>query len=454
MRKNLTEKKEPLCDKLLTVVDHISDGVFAVDLNFKITFMNRAAERISGYPIKEAIGKRCSEVFRTSACEDNCPLEQTIKTETPVINRSVCINNHRGERIPISISTALLKDSKGNTTGGVETFRDLNQVRQLHKEYEAKYTFENILSRNNKMRELFNILPTIAESESSVLIEGESGTGKELVARAVHELSPRKDGPFIGLNCGALPDNLLESELFGYTAGAFTDAKKDKKGRFELAEGGTLFLDEIGNISSAMQIKLLRVLQEKTFERLGGTRTIAADFRIVSATNQPLDELIEKGDFRKDFFYRINVIKIALPPLRERREDIPLLADHFVQNLNRLHQKDINGVSPPALKILMNHDYPGNIRELENIIEHAFVLCGSGIIKPEFLPEYLQKGNSIPAIEIASTMDEMESLFILAALKRNNWSRKDTAREIGVNPSTLYRKIKKLGLKIPSHKEE
>jgi PAS domain S-box-containing protein len=436
------------------VVDHISDGVFAVDLDFKITFMNMAAERISGYPIKEAIGKRCSEVFRTSACEDNCPLEQTIKTETPVINRPVCINNHRGERIPISISTALLKDGKGNITGGVETFRDLNQVRQLHKEYEAKYTFENILSRNNKMRELFNILPTIAESESSVLIEGESGTGKELVARAVHELSPRKDGPFIGLNCGALPDNLLESELFGYAAGAFTDAKKDKKGRFELAEGGTLFLDEIGNISSAMQIKLLRVLQEKTFERLGGTRTIKADFRIVSATNQPLDELIEKGEFRKDFFYRINVIKIALPPLRERREDIPLLADHFVQNLNRLHQKDISGVSPPALKILMNHDYPGNIRELENIIEHAFVLCGSGIIKPEFLPEYLQKDSAIPAVEIASTMDEMESLFILAALKRNNWSRKDTAREIGVNPSTLYRKIKKLGLKIPSHKEE
>ena len=240
-----------------------------------------------------------------------------------------------------------------------------------------------MLSRNKIMQDLFEILPTIAESGSPVLIEGESGTGKELVAKALHNLSPRKDGPFIGLNCGALPDNLLESELYGYVAGAFTDAKKDKKGRFALAENGTLFLDEIGNISPAMQVRLLRVLQEKEFEPLGGTRSIKTNARIIAASNSSLDQLVTRGTFRTDLFYRINVVKISLPSLRERREDIPLLIDHFVEQFNRLRNRDIPGISPPVLEILMNYDYPGNIRELENIIEHAFVLCTKGIIKPE-----------------------------------------------------------------------
>ncbi|MFZ5981356.1 MAG: sigma-54 interaction domain-containing protein [Candidatus Zixiibacteriota bacterium] len=273
------------------------------------------------------------------------------------------------------------------------------------------------------------------------------------MARALHNLSPRKTGPFIGLNCGALPDNLLESELFGYVAGAFTDAKRDRKGRFALAENGTLFLDEIGNISQAMQVRLLRVLQEKEFEPLGAAKSIQADVRIITASNSPLDQLVSQGIFRADLFYRINVVKINLPPLRDRKEDIPLLIDHFIEQFNRLRNKDIPGVSPPVLEILMNYDYPGNIRELENIIEHAFVLCTNGIIKPEHLPTNLQDKRPIPAVEIAATMNEMESLFLIAALKRNNWSRKDTALEIGVNPSTLYRKIKKLGLKIPNHKD-
>jgi PAS domain S-box-containing protein len=444
--------KEMLCDKLLTIVDNISDGVFSVDLDFRITFMNKAAQLITGFSAEQAYGRPCKEIFRTSACNGDCPLKATLATGTPVINKPVCTLNKKGKRIPLSISTAMLKDAQGKIIGGVETFRDLDLARRLQEEFEGRFTFEEMISRNKVMLELFETLPTIAESISSVLIEGESGTGKELVARSLHNLSPRRTGPYIGINCGALPDSLLESELFGYVAGAFTDARKDKQGRFALAEHGTLFLDEISNISQAMQIKLLRVLQEKEFEPLGATESVRSDVRIISASNSRLDQLVSEGTFRTDLYYRINVVKISLPPLRERKEDVPLLIDHFVERFNRLRRKDIPGVSQSVLEILMKHDYPGNIRELENIIEHAFVLCQDGIIQPEHLPENLQVKTSIPVVEIASSMKEMESLFIIAALKKNNWSRKKTAKELNIAPSTLYRKIKKLGLSIPHHK--
>jgi len=451
-RVKLNEQEYSLCEMLSTIVDSVSDGVMAVNLDFKITFFNRAAERITGFKAGDAIGKPCSEILRTNLCQEKCPLRQTLATNKSIINRPVCMTNKKGRRIPLSISTAVLEDHHGRVIGGVETFRDLDLAQQLRKDFEAKYTFENIISRNSGIQELFKILPTIAQSESTVLIEGESGTGKELIARALHSLSPRKTGPFISINCGALPDTLLESELFGYVAGAFTDAKKDKKGRFALAEKGTLLLDEIGDISPAMQVKLLRVLQEKTFEPLGSTQSYKSDVRVIAVTNKQLVELVDRGQFRKDLFYRINIIKLVVPPLRERMDDIILLVDHFIDRSNRLRRKNVSGIAPPALSLLLNHDYPGNIRELENIIEHAFVLSSSGIIKPEHLPDYLLGKTSVPVVEIASTMQEMESLFILAALKRNDWSHKKTAKELGINPSTLYRKIRNLGLKIPGKK--
>ncbi len=300
------------------------------------------------------------------------------------------------------------------------------------------------------MQALFDILPTIANSESTVLLEGETGTGKELIALALHSLSPRCNGPFVSVNCGALPDSLLESELFGYVAGAFTDAKTSKKGRFELARHGTIMLDEVGDVSSAMQMKLLRVLQEKCFEPLGATQSRRADVRVIAATNKNLDQLVEDGSFRKDLYYRINVVRVMTPPLRERREDIPLLVQHFIDRFNRLRRKDISGLTPPALRLLLNHDYPGNVRELENIIEHAFVLSPGGVIKPEHLPDYLQHSLPVPIVEITGTMKELESLFILGSLRRNNWRRDRTASELGIHTSTLYRKIKKLGLKVPN----
>jgi PAS domain S-box-containing protein len=443
------EQKNLTCEELLTIVDSISDGVFAVNTDLKITFLNKAAERITGYKAREAIGKPCNEIFRSNICENQCVLKETIATKKPVVNRPVCMTNKAGKRVPISISSALLRDLNGRIIGGVETFRDLDLVERLRRDFAARYKMENIVSRDKKMLEMFEILPTIAESDSTVLIEGETGTGKELVARGLHNLSPRKKEAFVAINCGALPDNLLESELFGYVAGAFTDAKKAKKGRFALAEKGTLFLDEIADISVAMQVKLLRVLQEKSYMPLGATESKLTDVRIIAASNRELNGLVAKDEFRRDLYYRINVVKLVIPPLRERKGDIPLLADHFIGRFNRLRKKDIAGITPPALNLIMKHDFPGNVRELENLIEHAFVLSPGGVIKPEHLPDYIQGQHPIPAIEIASSMDEMEALFVLSALKRNNWSRKDTAKELGINTSTLYRKIKRLGLKIP-----
>jgi len=433
-----------------TILDSVADGVFTVDSEWKISSFNRAAERITGVPREEAIGRRCSSVFRSSVCESGCVLRQTMDTGRQIINRTVNIIAADGRTVPISISTALLKDDDGKIIGGVETFRDLTAVEELRKELEGRYTFQDILSRSHRMREIFDIVPEVAASESTVLIEGESGTGKELLARAIHNLSHRAEGPLVAVNCGALPDTLLESELFGHKAGAFTDAKKDKPGRFALAEGGTIFLDEIGDVTPAMQVRLLRVLQEKTYELLGGTAPVSADVRIITATNRDLEDLVAEGEFRQDLYYRINVVKLSLPPLRERKEDIPLLVDHFIARFNGLQGKSIGGMSDEALACLMAHDYPGNVRELENIIEHSFVLCRGPVIEPGHLPEPFRSAADASAPPRGgATLEEMERVFILAALRRNDWSRGAAAKELGIHRSTLRRKMKTLGIEPP-----
>lgn len=438
------------------ILDSILDGVFTVDENWKITSFNHAAEEITKVPRREAIGKRCSEVLRASICEGECALKETMETGRPILCRPIYIIDARGARIPISISTALLKDGKGNVIGGVETFRDLSLVEELRKELRGRHVFSDIISRNQAMSRLFDILPEVAESGSTVLLEGESGTGKELFARAIHNLSARKDEPLVTVNCGALPDTLLESELFGYKAGAFTDAKKDKPGRFARAEGGTIFLDEIGDIAPAVQVKLLRVLEEKVYEPLGSNRTVKADVRIISASNKNLFKMVKKGEFREDLYYRINIVKISIPPLRERREDIPLLVEHFIGKFNRLRGKNILNVSPASLAILMRHDYPGNVRELENIIEHAFILCSRGMIEPSHLPEYLlpRGGKSYFPPSTPLSFKELEADFLRAVLERNDWNRPAAARELGIHKTTLYRKIKSLGIKIPPRNDK
>ncbi|HUU03462.1 MAG TPA: sigma 54-interacting transcriptional regulator [Myxococcota bacterium] len=426
------------------VLDSIADGVFTVDRDWKIAYFNRAAEKITGVKRDEAIGRHCFEVFRANICEDGCRLRQSIESGEATVNQSAYIVRGDGKRIPISISTAVLKDNRGVITGGVETFRDLSVIETLRKELKQRYSFHDIVSKNMKMLELFKILPQVAFSDSSVLIEGESGTGKELVARAIHGLSRRAEGPLVSVNCAALPDSLLESELFGHMAGAFTDAKKDRPGRFTLADGGTIFLDEIGDISPAMQVRLLRVLQEKTFEPLGGTKTHKVDVRVLAASNRNLYKLVEGGSFRKDLFYRINIVTLSIPPLRERREDVPLLVEHFIEHFNRLRGKEVSHISPEAMQLLMRHPFEGNVRELANIIEHAFVLCPGGILMPEHLPErFRDHKRSGPQ---AGSLQEIEAQQIRAALERNGYNRALTAAELGIHKTTLWRKMKKLGL--------
>ncbi|MGO8945808.1 MAG: sigma-54 interaction domain-containing protein [Syntrophobacteraceae bacterium] len=438
--------KSTLSQQTEIILNSVADGVFTVDPEWRITFFNRAAEKITGVTASEAIGRLCCEVFRANICESTCALKSTMETKKPVVNKPVVILRADGKEIPISVSTAMLKDGSGRIIGGVETFRDLSLVETLRKEIDRQYGFHDIISKSPAMRRLFSILPEVAQSESTVLIQGESGTGKELLSRAVHSLSPRAKGPFIAVNCGALPDTLLESELFGHVAGAFTDAKRNRIGRFAMAEGGTLFLDEIGDISPALQVRLLRVLEERTYEILGSSKTVRTNARIVAASNQDLSRLVEEGLYRKDLYYRINVVKLELPLLAQRKEDIPILAEHFIERLNKLRNKNVTGLSHEALAIFMRHDWPGNIRELENVIEYAFILCRDGLIQPKCLPENLNTNACRLADFEGFTLLDAERHAIREALDRNHWRRMATARELGIDKNTLRRKMKRMNI--------
>lgn len=432
-----------------TILDSITEGVFTIDSDWKITSFNKAAEKITGTSAEEAVGMKCSNVFHANICKTGCALKKTIATGKNVLDFKIIIKNRQGKSVPVSISTAVLRDERGRVVGGVETFRDLSAIESLKKEIARQYTFKDIISKNHKMQGIFKILPDIALSNSTVLIQGPSGTGKELLAMALHDLSERKSQPFVIVNCGALPDTLLESELFGYVRGAFTDAKRDKPGRFARAEGGTIFLDEIGDVSPSVQVKLLRVLQDKAYEPLGSNTTRKVNVRIITASNRDLVDLIRKGTFREDIYYRINVVTIELPPLRERRDDIPLLIDHFRKKFNLLMGKQIRGVSDEAMDRLMNYSFPGNIRELENIIEHGFVICRGEQIEVQHIPKNVYydevKG---PALDLATpnTLDEAERLLIKKTLEKNYGHRGRTARELGIHKTTLWRKLKKYGL--------
>ncbi len=436
------------------ILESISDGVFTVDHEWRVTAFNRAAEEITGIPREEAVGRRCCEVFRASMCETDCALRRTMDSGKAIINKSAYIVDSQGRRIPVSVSTALLRDARGAVVGGVETFRDLSLVEELRKEIEQRYEIGDIVSRSASMRVLFDMLPQVAASESTVVIQGETGTGKELLARAIHGLSPRKDKPFVAVNCGALPDTLLESELFGYQEGAFTGAHRDKPGRFALAEGGTLFLDEIGDVSAALQVRLLRVLQERVYEPLGATKSRKADVRVIAASNKDLAELVKMGQFRRDLYYRINVVRLELPPLRDRKEDIPLLVDRFIRHLNRVQDRAITGIAPEAMSLLMAHDYPGNIRELENIIEHSFVLCPDGMISPACLPDSItltRRDTASPAPDnYVSALQTAEARIILDALERCGGNRSAAAKMLGMHKSTFFRHVRALGISLPA----
>ena len=430
-----------------TILDSIADGVFTIDLEFNITYFNSAAQKITGVSVDQALGQKCFDVFRANICQTTCALGETIRTGRQHINLPIDILNSEGHRVPASVSTSVLKDSQGNTIGGVEIFRDLSAMETLRKEISNQYRFEDIISKNHEIRDIFDILPDIASSGSTVLIQGPSGAGKELFARAIHNLSGKK-GEFVAVSCAALPDTLLESELFGYKKGAFSEAKNDKPGRFARAVNGTLFLDEIGDISSALQVKLLRVLQEREYEPLGATVTAKTNARIIAATNKKLSQLVGRGSFREDLFYRLNVVKIDLPPLNRRREDVPLLVNHFIDKFNALKGREIKGISEDALRILIQYDFPGNIRELENIIEYAFVLCRGDMIRTRHFSQEITAGVKKQSDGIAnqkprSLLAAAEKKAIIEALQRHSNNRGRTADFLGINKSTLWRKMKK-----------
>ncbi|MFT5699490.1 MAG: PAS domain S-box-containing protein [Desulforhopalus sp.] len=436
------------------ILESISDGVFTVDHNWRIMTFNRAAEKITGTPREEAIGRFCWEVFRSNMCEGDCALKRTMKENKSFVSTSTYIINNRQQRVPIGVSTSPLQNDKGEILGGVETFRDRTLVEELRREITSSYVMGDMVSRSVAMQKIFNILPQVAESDSTVLIEGETGTGKGLMASAIHSHSGRKDEPFVAINCGALPDSLLESELFGYKAGAFTGAEKDKPGLFEAAGKGTIFLDEIGDTSAAFQVRLLKVLEDKEFQPLGSIEKYKTDTRIIAATNLDLEDKVADGSFRRDLFYRINIVRFNLPALQERKEDLPLLVEHFIEKLNHIKGRFITSLSKEAMALLLGHDFPGNIRELENIIEHGFVLCQEGEIGKDHLPTYLgdssvgkassSTGQMVPNLRMA------EADLILDSLKRCNYNRLAAAKELGMHKSTLFRKLKKYQIDLPS----
>jgi PAS domain S-box-containing protein len=448
------------------IFDSINEGVFTVDEAFRITSFNAAAERITGRSRENAVGRKCFEVFRASICQSGCALRKTLQDSRPHQGIRVDILNDEMARVPITVSTSVLKNENGRVIGGVEIFRDVSEVEQLRNELAGRHRFRDIIGESSAMREIFAVIPQVAESDAAVLITGSSGTGKELVAQAIHDLSSRESKPFIRVNCGALPDTLLESELFGYMKGAFTGAASDKLGRFQQANGGTLFLDEIGDVSPAFQVKLLRALEEGEIQALGGTNTIKVNVRLITATNRNLDEMVRNGEFREDLYYRIRVIPIALPPLKRRQKDIPLLVSHFIKlNATRIGRKAPR-ITRRAMRILYDYEYPGNVRELRNIIERAFVLSTDDIIDMAHLPPEVVRattlGGTIPGqrrsrpserkIQEATITDRKEQQDrpevrrLLAILEENGWNRSTTAAALGMGRTTLWRRMKEYGL--------
>ncbi len=430
------------------ILENIGEGVIAVDFEKKITFINRAAEEITGFSRQEAVGQFCFDIFRANICTEHCPLERFMETGQELRDLPAFVIKKNGDQIPVNVDTCGLKSAEGKPFGVVEIFRDLSEMENLRRQAAKSFCQEDIVGCHPKLREIFKFLPDIAQSDSPVLIEGPTGSGKELFAKAIHSLSSRRNGPFIPINCGALPDTLLESELFGYAKGAFTGATRDKPGRFQLADGGTLFLDEICNTSLAFQADLLRVLEEGEFTPLGHTRPRRADFRVVAATNRNLKEMVEEGTFREDLYYRLNVVKITLPALRERKEDIPLLVDHFIRKFNLMKGRAIRGVSPDVMSFFQTYPFPGNIRELENVIEYAFILCKGPSIRMEHLPSEVREwAVRHPMARVARSplaLDEAER--IRSVLEKHAGNRIAAARELGISRTTLWRKIKRYGL--------
>lgn len=432
-------------EHLAAVLDSVADGVFTVDTQLLITWMNRAAERITGFSRQEAVGQPCCEIFRTDICFSDCPVRQAMNQQADVLERRVNILDRFNREVPISISAAVLEDDQGQICGGVETLRDLSRIQALEKAVKGQEGFCGMLSRNRRMQELFRVMPQVAESEATVLIQGESGTGKELVARALHDLSPRQQGPLVVLNCGAMPEQLLEAELFGVKRGAYTGAVSDRQGRLAQAEGGTLFLDEIGDLPLPLQVKLLRVLENGEYQALGASRSQQANVRFVAATHQDLADMVAQGSFRRDLYHRIHVVNLQLPPLRQRPEDVPLLLEAALEQASGRYNRRVRGFTAEALQVLLEYPYYGNVRELFNVVERAVILASGEWIDKQQLPQ-LEYGSHEGLAASLHFHAKRPSAAYLQQVMQGCRNRQEAARQLGVNRSTLWRWLKHYGL--------
>ncbi len=431
------------------ILESLDMGVFTVTRSGIINFFNRQAETISGFNRTELLGKPCVNLFGGHSSQDMILLNRSIEDGTTRSNDKSQLTAKDGRTIPIRAGYMGLRNEQGRIIGGLVTVQDLSLIHRLNREIKGRFTMGDMIGKAPSIQKMFEIVPVVAPSDATVLIEGPTGTGKDLLARVVHNQSNRSGKAFVKVNCAALPDNLLESEMFGYAKGAFTGADRDKPGRFQDADGGTIFLDEIGDLPLPLQAKLLRVLEDKEFYPLGSRKTTRVDVRIIAATNRGLEKLVEEKRFREDLFYRLNVIRLDLPPLNERREDIPLLIEHILKRLCALKRTTIERIAEDAMEVLLNYEYPGNVREMENILEHALIICQGDVIEKKHLPLFLQMGvlsraeMRTSASHGSDVLRSDERTKILAALKRNDWHRSKTAKDLNMERTTLWRKMKK-----------
>jgi PAS domain S-box-containing protein len=425
-----------------SLLDNLTDGVLAHDYERRIFFFNRAAQRITGYDYSEVIGRDCHEIFPDRFCGGEgsfCQGPQNLAA--PKIRYMQTFVNRDGKQRTLEMSSVAIKSPLNEMTGTLIIFRDMTEIVHLRRRFESNRGFCGIVGRHPTMLEVFDAVRELSDVNVPILIQGESGTGKELVATALHQLSKRSVGPFVPVNCGALPEGTLESELFGHVKGAFTGAIHDRKGRFALAEGGTIFLDEIGEISPATQIKLLRVIQEKNYMPVGGEKSVKADVRVICATNKDLKLLTQQGLFRSDLFYRLAVMPIQLPTLRDKSSDIPLLAEHFLAKFSADTGNKVKEISPEALKLLMRYKWPGNVRELGNAIQYAMVKCRTGVLDVAQLPPELRELDEKKPSLKAGRPPKLDLKTVLEALRTSGGNRAEAARFLGVSRTTLYRFI-------------
>ncbi|GAB4299691.1 MAG: sigma 54-interacting transcriptional regulator [Ignavibacteriaceae bacterium] len=431
----------------IEVLNSIAEGVITVDKNFKINFANNAVETITGYTKDEITGQFCKYVLKCELCSTKCPIAIVLETGKDLFDYPSVIEIKSGMKKPVKLNAAILKNSDNEPVGGVISFRDLSEMEKIRLETEKVSDFRGIIGHSKPMQEIFTLIQDISDSDATILILGESGTGKEMIANAIHASSLRKDKPFFKVNCSVLPSNLLASELFGHVKGAFTDAVRDRPGRFELAHNGTIFLDEVAEMPLQTQLQLLRVLQEGTYERVGESITRRVDVRVIAATNADIEDALKSGKLREDLFYRLNVIPIHVPPVRERKEDIPLLVNYFMRLFADLYKKNIQNISTEALDILMEYNWPGNVREIENVIEYAVVRTRNNSVLSEIsLPASFNLYPKTHLQKPVKTFRNANSAELLSMLEKYRWNKTKVAQELGIGRTTLWRLMKKYNL--------